>query len=168
MNKKIKTKFGTAMLCKDGYYYIKSCKEGNCDKLLHRLIWEDFYKENIPTGYVIHHKNGNKSDNCILNLQLLSESAHKSLHMTKNHPFHKKNHNIFTMLKMSQSHNNTTGYFRVTKRTCKKCKKGFVYSYQYYVGKKQKAIVSTKLDKLKEKVLEKGLIWKKIGDTIEV
>ena len=131
-------------------------------------MWEDFYNEEIPKGYVIHHKNGDKSDNCILNLQLLSEHSHRMLHSKENPPFYKKNHELSTMLKMSKSQNNTTDYFRVTRKTCKKCKKGFIYSYQYYVQGKQKAIVSTKLDDLKEKVLNKGLIWKKVGEKIEV
>ena len=72
------------------------------------------------------------------------------------------------MLKMSQSQNNSTGYFRVTRRNCKKCKDGFIYAYQYYEQGKQKSIVSTKLNKLKEKVLAKGFIWKKIGDIVEL
>ena len=75
----MKTKFGKAKIY-NGYYYIISRKEGNCNKLLHRLIWEDFYGTKIPEGYHIHHKNGNKLDNCILNLQLLSESDHIRLH----------------------------------------------------------------------------------------
>ena len=43
LKRKIKTKFGTATINSDGYYEISSVKEGNHDKILHRLIYEDFY-----------------------------------------------------------------------------------------------------------------------------
>ena len=43
------TKFGTARLNKLGYYLITSRSEGNNGKLLHRLIFEDFYQ--IPPPY---------------------------------------------------------------------------------------------------------------------
>lgn len=80
MNKTLHTKFGTAKLRNDGYYVISSRKEGNHNKMLHRLIWEDFYGCEVPEGYVIHHKNEDKLCNCVLNLQLMRESEHKSLH----------------------------------------------------------------------------------------
>ena len=73
------TKFGNARI-NQGYYVITSRKEGNNNQALHRLIFEDFYGTEIPKGYNVHHKNGNKLDNCILNLQLLSESEHHRHH----------------------------------------------------------------------------------------
>ena len=46
---------------------------------VHRLEWE---KVNgvIPKGYVVHHKNGNKLDWSITNLELLSRSEHLKEH----------------------------------------------------------------------------------------
>ena len=41
----LKTIFGSANLDIRGYYRITSSKEGNCYKLLHRLIWEKNYGE---------------------------------------------------------------------------------------------------------------------------
>jgi hypothetical protein len=82
MTEKLHTKFGTAKIGKNGYYLITSGKEGNNTKYLHRLIWEDFYGCEIPKGYVIHHKNGNKLDNCILNLQLMRKADHDKIHNT--------------------------------------------------------------------------------------
>jgi len=83
----LSTKFGTAKINKRiGYYQITSVKEGNDCKYLHRLIFEDFYNMTIPKGYIIHHKNGNKLDNCILNLQLMKRSEHMKMHNTgENH-----------------------------------------------------------------------------------
>jgi hypothetical protein len=41
--------------------------------LLHRLVWESFICE-IPTNFVIDHKNANKVDNRLTNLQLITRS----------------------------------------------------------------------------------------------
>lgn len=88
MNKILHTKFGKAKIYDkgDGYYMIISKKEGNDKRKLHHLIWEDFYGCKIPEGYDIHHRNFNKLDNCILNLQLMRHGDHMSLHMSnRNH-----------------------------------------------------------------------------------
>ena len=80
----MKTKWGNAKIRNDGYYYITT-KENN-GKLLHRLIYEDEFGP-IPQGFVVHHLDGNKQNNEINNLVLLSISEHHSMHATKeNHP----------------------------------------------------------------------------------
>jgi hypothetical protein len=83
MNETLHTKFGTAKINTSGHYLITSNKEGNHGKYLHRLIWEDFYGCEVPEGYVIHHRNHIKTDNCILNLQLMSKADHNKLHHKK-------------------------------------------------------------------------------------
>lgn len=45
----------------------------------HRVIWESKYGK-IPKGYNIHHKNGNKIDNKIQNLELLHIGKHNKKH----------------------------------------------------------------------------------------
>ena len=45
----------------------------------HRMIWEEHHGK-IPQGFVVHHKNGNKHDNRIENLELLSCHEHMKLH----------------------------------------------------------------------------------------
>ena len=64
---KIQTKFGTAKLRDDGYWDIVTVKEGNFKKLLHRLIFEDFYQITLPKDWIIHHEDGDKSNNEIWN-----------------------------------------------------------------------------------------------------
>lgn len=49
----------------------------------HRYIWEQNYGE-IPKGYHIHHINGNKLDNRIENLALISQKEHCYYHSIKN------------------------------------------------------------------------------------
>lgn len=64
---------------RDGYYRLRRYPKQHRYKYLHRLVWE-FYKGPIPSGYTIHHKNSNKADNRIENLELLSRSEHAKLH----------------------------------------------------------------------------------------
>ena len=45
----------------------------------HRRVWFDCYGE-IPKDHVIHHKNGNKKDNRITNLECLTRSQHTKHH----------------------------------------------------------------------------------------
>lgn len=48
----------------------------------HRYLWEK-HNGKIPEGYVIHHKDGNKLNNNLDNLQLMSSKEHAKLHNTK-------------------------------------------------------------------------------------
>lgn len=58
-----------------GYWY-------SCDNDLvraHRWVWMQYFGE-IPNGYHIHHKDKDKSNNSIDNLEMLEASAHHRLH----------------------------------------------------------------------------------------
>lgn len=71
----------------NGKVYIKDSRTGYylCHETsgtgtrLHRDVWE-FYNCEIPKGYEIHHKDHDKSNNNIENLQLLKKSRHSKLH----------------------------------------------------------------------------------------
>lgn len=52
----------------------------NTSSFIHRHVWQ-YYCGDIPAGNVIHHKNFNKSDNSIENLQMLTITEHNRLHM---------------------------------------------------------------------------------------
>ena len=54
---------------------------------------------------------------------------------------------------------NSTKYFRVTLEKDLSCKQGFMYRYQYLENGKRKHIRSVNIERLKEKVLNKGLEW---------
>jgi predicted DNA-binding protein YlxM (UPF0122 family) len=58
----------------NGYCYFNTAK--NRKKLVHRVIWEQYFGK-IPEGYEIHHKNGNKLDNRIENLELVKKGQHQ-------------------------------------------------------------------------------------------
>ena len=51
--------------------------------LVHRYIWEQLNGK-IPDGYHIHHKDENKLNNSIDNLECISASEHAKLHHTGN------------------------------------------------------------------------------------
>lgn len=72
-------------------------------------------------------------------------------HMGKKIPHERK-------LKYSEYSNNT-GFFRVAKFPCEKCKNGFTWLYRWYENGKNKSIYSVDLMALKKKVLNKGLDW---------
>lgn len=76
----IETKFGKANINNNGYYVIVSSKEGNFQKLLHRLIIEDFYNICLPDDWVVHHDDGNKTNNEIWNLIPMPRSEHSHMH----------------------------------------------------------------------------------------
>src|SRR5690349_5370469 len=57
---------------KRGEYYFAHVR-------LHRAVWEQVHGP-IPKGYHIHHINGNKTDNRLENLELLTRGEHSSRH----------------------------------------------------------------------------------------
>ena len=156
---KYKTKFGTAKLRQDGYWEIVSVKEGNFQKLLHRLIFEDFYQIKLPKEWIIHHDDGNKSNNEIWNLVPMTQSEHRALHNHKNNPIHQVKKDMDYYLNLSKSHNNITGLFRVSIHNDTSYKQGFTYCYQVYDNGKRVYIRSVDINKLKQKVLDRGFDW---------
>lgn len=167
MSDKLHTKFGNAVKNKRGYYQITSRKEGNKGKLLHRLIYEDFWGVTLPRQISIHHKDGDTTNNCILNLEAITARDHQHLH----HVGAKRSeetcrkirsslpqHSDRTKIVISKSRN-TSGYFRVTKHKNKIIKQGYDWCYQYCEDGTRKRITSVDINKLKEKVLAKGLEW---------
>ena len=63
---------------KDTGYYLSGSIKGKRYRL-HRYVYEKHYGE-IPKGYEIHHKDQNKDNNEIDNLELLTSTEHKKKH----------------------------------------------------------------------------------------
>ena len=185
MSTTIQTKYGTATIGNHNYYCITSKKEGNYMKLLHRVIFEDFYQIKLPSNIVIHHEDGNKLNNKIWNLIPMTKSEHAALHSKgvpmpnhvkeMMHKIHKgkilsdetkqKISNSKKGVKLKDTTNmsknkNSTGFFRVSTKPCQKCEHGFTWIYQYYdENGKHKVIHSVNLLKLKQKVVNQGHDW---------
>ena len=156
MENEIDTIWGHAKINHRGYFQITTSGEYH-RKELHRIIYESIWGK-IPRGCVIHHIDGDKTNNCILNLQIMSAEHHSKLH---NYNVEKP-HSLSTQINMSKVRN-SSGYFRVTIRNDERYSQGFVYEYWYYENKSKKCLKSVDIDKLKEKVLSKGLDWFKLN-----
>lgn len=150
----------------DRYEY-EVLKEGNFSKnLLNALeiIYIQRYNTfrpktnhgwNFTTGgeYNFKHKHSQKTKEKIS----ISKSG-------KNHPNYGKKIPNKIREKISKTQN-STGYYRVIKKKCTTCKQGFRYAYLYYDEKKRrKNITSVSIEKLEQKVKNKGLKWLKFKD----
>ena len=69
---------------KDGYTinlgYKRYTQGDNCWKYEHVVIMENYLGRSIDRGEVVHHINGNKTDNRLCNLQLMTISDHMKYH----------------------------------------------------------------------------------------
>ena len=162
------TKFGIAKINEDlGYYYISSTKEGNKNKYLHRLLFEDFYGP-IPKGCHIHHKDETPLHNCVMNLQMLTHKDHINFHLSgdKHHFFGKKRdkETCERISKNISKNANTSGFYRVCKHLDKTCTQGFYWQYLYYEDGKRQAVRSVDINKLEQKVRNQGLPWYSIEE----
>ena len=148
------TNFGTVKLHNSGYLYVSSNKEGNINKLYHRLIYEEYHKVTLLPEAVIHHIDENKLNNHIDNLICMSRQDHTILHNQIAHA--DKDH---TNMRISR---NTTGFYGVYKQVCPKCSQGFTWKYTYKEQGILKTIESVDLKKLEAKVKAKNLIWREL------
>ncbi len=64
----------------DGYYYISLPHFRHKPRALHRHLFEQYHKCCLLSWSVIHHKDGNKKNNAIWNLQLTDRWNHMKLH----------------------------------------------------------------------------------------
>lgn len=64
---------------KTGYYLCSTKNQDGKRPRMHVYVWE-YFNGKVPKGYHIHHTDGNKSNNTIENLQILSAPDHEALH----------------------------------------------------------------------------------------
>lgn len=158
--KTINTKWGVATLNDKNYFRISDRKSEYNGKYLHRLIFEDFYGA-IPNDCIIHHKDKNSLNNCLINLQIKNRKNHMSLHMFNNDNWLGKEHSNETKIRISNSQS-TTGYFRVHKHKDETCKQGFIWRYSWYENGKSHMITRVNIYDLEMEVKNRGLQWLKL------
>ena len=66
---------GTYLDEKTGYIKFK-----NTNRLFHRWVMQQHLKRRLKRGEIVHHKNGNKLDNNITNLELINWLEHIKIH----------------------------------------------------------------------------------------
>lgn len=71
------TNHGNVYINKDGYLQFTNGEHRG--KLYHRVIYEKFVGS-IPEDCVVHHIDGNKLNNDILNLEVMSFEEHSRMH----------------------------------------------------------------------------------------
>lgn len=67
-------------------------------KRLHRAVWE-YHNGDIPEGYHVHHKDGDRSNNQICNLVLMDGSEHLREHMSRPERVEKSRKDILIAVK---------------------------------------------------------------------
>lgn len=76
----------------NGYVSVTLHSDNGIQKTIkaHRIIWETAYGD-IPKGYDIHHKDHNRTNNSISNLEMIEHSTHRSNHIkgSNNPNYHK-------------------------------------------------------------------------------
>ncbi len=71
---------GGRILTKDGYIMVRTERPGHHPyELEHRVLWEAANGP-LPKGHIIHHLNGDKSDNRLENLAAMSRADHHTKH----------------------------------------------------------------------------------------
>ena len=166
----MKTIYGNVCIGNHGYYVVTT--QNKChNKLLHRIIFEEFYGK-IPKKCVIHHKDGNKLNNCIMNLQLKTHSNHTKEHSSElKHSY--ENRKKMSKIKFGKPNStNTSGYYRVCKEKGNQYAQGFTWTYA--IGSSRlnddgkirtvKKIRRTNLKKLEQAVKDAGYEWRKLSE----
>lgn len=69
---------------KTGYYLSSKQIKNNKRYRLHRYVWE-YYHGEVPEGYCVHHIDGNKNNNGILNLTIIPKGKHVQHHSLEKH-----------------------------------------------------------------------------------
>ena len=121
-------------------------------RFLHKVIYEDYHKVTILKGNHVHHIDGNKLNNDISNLELISDSNHAKQHLTG------KKLPLEQCKKMSESRTGKgnwkyKSYARVVKKGFDKGKQ--VYGLVYDTKLLKRSVDKDKLQKLADDINNK-------------
>lgn len=152
MTNKIQTEFGNVGINKDGYRYITSSKEGNYGKTLHKLIYEKHYGK-VPEGFEVHHKDWNKLNNDIMNLELMTKYEHRLLH-NKDKNVSDEIRKKMSKAKKGKNHPKFNSCIKIHKIINKRCKQGYTWIAYPSSNGKCIGISSVDLNKCIKKVEE--------------
>jgi hypothetical protein len=78
-NKKLSLPSGQ-YLSNDGYVVLSKTKDGRKEIKYHRYLMEEHLGRRLLPTEIVHHINGDKLDNLIENLQVMSRTEHNLVH----------------------------------------------------------------------------------------
>ena len=107
-NPSIENQYGRFTVNPGGYYQNVSYDSPYYGQYLHRLIWMETHKQEIPDNCDIHHVDENKTNNAADNLVLIERSFHRRLHtLGEKNPMYGKHHSLETREKISKANTKT-------------------------------------------------------------
>ena len=188
------TEFGRCKLDKDGYYRVTGSKNHYkyLHRLIYEDYYGIKIPKNFVIHHKNKIKTDNSIENLEMiersehsrfhnEGRKLSDEIKQKISMNNKRPMLGKHHSEKTKQKLSNAHKGKILSkehkqnisfsskkeklpFRVIKKKRSDYVQGFIYKYRYQYNGKRKEISSVDLNKLKEKVLEKGLEWIEYDD----
>lgn len=79
---------GEGWVNKNGYRYVMQDRKM---VLEHRLVVEKYYSIKLKRSQAVHHKNHQRTDNRIENLEIMDRSTHARMHIMENRPWQYQN-----------------------------------------------------------------------------
>jgi len=128
--------------------YSNSKYYANGKNRMHRVVWE-YYNGPVPKGHVIHHKDENKFNNDISNLECMPKGKHSSMHgkegwlLTPEGKKHnerireltKEWHKTEKGVNWHREHAKKTIALKVFSNTCEQCGRAYTYKSSIPKGK---------------------------------
>ena len=119
---------GGSYITKKGYRWIWIGT--NCYRAEHRVLMERYLGHSLKNGESVHHRNGNKLDNSLSNLEIMEHGKHTHLHhhgipnnKSRKYPAHYKLPCIVKTGKIISLYSGKPGFWRrMIGRKCPKCK----------------------------------------------
>lgn len=147
-----------------GYKHTKSARKKISNAMLGNKHFEGKHHSEKTKEKIRQSKIGEKNPmKKKENREKVSKSLKKLYSDKTKHPFYGKHHLSSTKEKISKTqskNHNSSGYYRVYKHKSKTTKQGFIWEYRYTdKDGKRKKICSIDIQKLEERVKNKGFDW---------
>jgi hypothetical protein len=124
----------------------------------YRKIWENFNNTKIPDNHEIHHIDGNRSNNCITNLLLVSIEEHLEIHRNQ------EDWGAVHAILVRMCGENRQGISEAASKSQKKRLEENRHNFQIMTNDRRTEISKTTMHK---RIRERGVAFLGIEDTVE-